>query len=255
MGGFLSGLKSGAGRAWGFVSSVGGKTVSALQSAFGAIGSTSLTGKMTAGVEQWRATAMQALALTHSPASWIGSLLRRMQQESGGNPGAINLTDINAKRGDPSRGLMQTIGSTFAAYKRPGVQLSSIYDPLENIIASINYANARYGSAPRGWDRPGGYKLGTPWVPQDGPAWLHRGEAVLPAAVTKARVAAGRSNSDGLLRRSDLQGLRIELDVGGTKTLTGQIRLVAQDEINAERAFQAGQARMRGSYLLGNTNG
>lgn len=111
------------------------------------------------GVERWRAIAMQSLAYTHSPISWIGSLLRRMNQESGGNQYAINDWDINAKRGDPSRGLMQTIGATFFAYARE-LAGRGIYDPFANIVASIRYANAAYGSAPRGWDRSGGYDSG-----------------------------------------------------------------------------------------------
>jgi hypothetical protein len=67
-----------------------------------------------------------------------------MQTESGGNPNAINLWDINAQHGDPSRGLMQTIGSTFAAYHVAGTS-SNIYDPLANIAAAINYALHVYG--------------------------------------------------------------------------------------------------------------
>jgi hypothetical protein len=125
-----------------------------------------------------------------------------MNQESGGNPQAINLWDSNAKHGDPSRGLMQTIGATFNAYKRSGVPASSIYDPLENIIAAINYANARYGAAPRGWDRAGGYEKGTPWVPTDGPAFLHKGEAVIPAKVNKQRLQAGGGGTIELGPRS-----------------------------------------------------
>jgi hypothetical protein len=208
MSGFLSGLKSGAGPAWSFVKSVGGKTKEAVATAAGwikglgwpSIGSTSL-GTVGAGVERWRAVAAEALRLTHSPANWIGSLLRRMMRESGGNPHAINLKDINAQRGDPSRGLMQTIGATFNAYKRAGVSASSIWDPLENIIASINYANARYGAAPRGWDRAGGYKLGTPWVPDDQLAFLHKGEGVIPRKVNEARLAA--SSGGGAMQLDD----------------------------------------------------
>lgn len=111
------------------------------------------------GVERWRAIALQALNAAGAPASWIGSLLRRMNQESGGNPNAINNWDINARRGDPSRGLMQTIGSTFnrwaGRYRSRG-----IYDPFANIYAAIRYTVSRYGSGPAGWDRSGGYLRG-----------------------------------------------------------------------------------------------
>lgn len=138
------------------------------------------------GVERWRGLALQALRMTGSPLSWIGSLLRRMDQESGGNPNAINLTDINAQRGDPSMGLMQNIPSAYqsrvAAF--PSLRGTSPFDPLGSIVASIVYANQRYGIAPRGWDRPGGYQQGTGFVPRDDVFRLHRGESVFPADVT-----------------------------------------------------------------------
>jgi SLT domain-containing protein len=79
------------------------------------------------------------------PASWSGPLHTLIMRESGGNPRAINLTDVNAQRGDPSRGLMQTIGSTFNAYRDPRLS-SDIYDPISNIVAGINYIKHTYGS-------------------------------------------------------------------------------------------------------------
>ncbi|HEX3640575.1 MAG TPA: phage tail tape measure protein [Ktedonobacteraceae bacterium] len=110
-----------------------------------------------AGVQQWAPTVLKVLAKLHQPAGWLGTVLRRMNQESGGNPNAINRTDINAQRGDPSRGLMQTIGSTFQAYKPAGA--SNIYDPYSNIYAGLNYALHRYGSL-AALNRPGGYANG-----------------------------------------------------------------------------------------------
>ena len=89
----------------------------------------------------------------------LDSLMRRMNQESGFNPRAVNDWDSNAKRGTPSKGLMQVIGPTFRAYARPGFD-KDIFDPLSNILASIRYTRAAYGSLKRGWDRPGGYADG-----------------------------------------------------------------------------------------------
>ncbi|MFJ3065060.1 transglycosylase SLT domain-containing protein [Rothia terrae] len=79
-------------------------------------------------------------------------------QESGGNTRAINNWDINALKGDPSKGLMQVIGSTFQANKEPGHD--DIWNPVDNILASINYTVKRYGSLMAGWDIAGGYADG-----------------------------------------------------------------------------------------------
>lgn len=111
------------------------------------------------GVERWRTTALKALELTGYPATDIGSLLRRMNQESSGDPRAINLTDSNARKGIPSKGLMQTIDSTFKAWALPGYD-RDVYDPLSNIIASIRYAAHFDGNPTHRWDRKGGYALG-----------------------------------------------------------------------------------------------
>ena len=111
------------------------------------------------GVEQWKAIATKALMITgqFTPAN-LERLLFQMQAESGGNPRAINLWDINAKRGIPSKGLMQIIDPTFRAYTLPPWN-KNIYDPLSNIIASTRYTLARYGSLSRGW-RGVGYEEG-----------------------------------------------------------------------------------------------
>ncbi|GAA3089626.1 phage-related protein [Kribbella aluminosa] len=136
------------------------------------------------GVQRWSAVALAALTAAGAPSSWLGSLLRRMNQESGGNPRAINLWDSNAKAGTPSIGLMQTIGPTFNAYAG-AYRSRGIYDPFANIYAAIKYTISRYGSGPAGWNRSGGYKHGTNYVPEDQFAYLHKGEAVIPAALNR----------------------------------------------------------------------
>ncbi len=67
-----------------------------------------------------------------------------IRHESGGNPNAQNNWDSNARAGHPSIGLMQTIGPTFNHYKLPGH--GNIRNPIDNIIAGVRYAIARYGS-------------------------------------------------------------------------------------------------------------
>ncbi len=108
-----------------------------------------------AGVEQWRGLATKALQITNQfTASNLNALLNQMQHESSGNPRAINLWDANAKKGTPSKGLMQVIDPTFRAYAL-SPHNKDIYDPLSNMIASIRYTLARYGSLYAGWTARG----------------------------------------------------------------------------------------------------
>jgi hypothetical protein len=144
------------------------------------------------GAARWSALVLQALALEGQPASLLAATLRRMNQESGGNPRAINLWDSNAKRGTPSKGLMQVIDPTFRAYHDPRTSWD-IYDPLANVAASMRYAMARYGSLSAAYNRAGGYELGTPYVPTTDIYQLHRGERVLTARENEAYSAGVRS--------------------------------------------------------------
>lgn len=122
-----------------------------------------------AGVQRWSGVVLQALGLLGQPAALLPNVLSRMQRESGGNPLAINLSDINAQRGTPSVGLMQVIGPTFRAYAGPfadtGPFLRGVStDALANIYAGLNYATHRYPSLQYAMDKPGGYDAGG-WLP------------------------------------------------------------------------------------------
>ena len=171
------------------------KALSALGSVAGKVGGffAKLFGGSTAGgVSRWAGVVAQALAMLGLPLSLGQRVLFQMQTESGGNPNAINLTDINAQRGDPSRGLLQTIGSTFAAYHVPGTS-NNIYDPLANVAAAINYARHVYGpslmSGGMGMGSGHGYGYGTnsampgwAWTGERGPELIRfgGGESVTP---------------------------------------------------------------------------
>lgn len=137
-------------------------------------------GAVGGGVEQWRGTVLRVLKELHQPASWADTVLRRMNQESGGNPNAINNWDSNAAAGIPSQGLMQTIPPTFAAYAGPYAS-RGITDPLANIYAGCNYAINRYGSL-AGMNRPGGYKDGG-IIPELTPTLYDKG-GILPPGLT-----------------------------------------------------------------------
>ncbi len=115
------------------------------------------------GVARWAPVILRALGMLGRDSSNLGPVEHRMNQESGGNPMAINLTDINAQRGDPSRGLMQVIGATFARY-RSFMLSPNIYDPMANTFAGLNYAvNSpayRGRSLASVMLQPGGYRGG-----------------------------------------------------------------------------------------------
>ncbi|MEL3944880.1 phage tail tape measure protein [Streptomyces sp. LNU-CPARS28] len=153
------------------------------------------------GVKRWTKVVLQALRMVGQPASLLGITLRRMNQESGGNPRAINNWDVNAKRGDPSRGLMQTIGSTFNAYAGR-LRKRGIYDPLANVYASMRYALSVYGSLAKAYNRPGGYASGgrprpgeIAWVGERGPELVRfgGGDSEVFDHRTSLRMAAGVS--------------------------------------------------------------
>jgi hypothetical protein len=98
--------------------------------------------------------ALDALGITNPTArqNWINGYLVAGNRESSFQPGAVNKMDGNAvgaaePDGAPagsSRGLLQTIPTTFAQFHEPGTS-DNIYDPVANIAASMNYVMARYG--------------------------------------------------------------------------------------------------------------
>lgn len=133
------------------------------------------------GADRFKTQVAMALRMLGQPIGLTGITLRRMNQESGGNPTAVNKWDSNWQAGHPSVGLMQVIRGTFQAYagqyKNKGPFMYGVsVDPLANIFASMRYALSRYGSLASAYNRPGGYALGTAgaapgwhWVGEYGP--------------------------------------------------------------------------------------
>ena len=167
-----------------------------------AAGLNAFGGKFGPGVTQWAPDILRVLAMLGQSSSNLGAVEHRMMQESGGNPNAINLTDINAAMGDPSRGLMQTIMTTFEAYRSWSLP-NQIYNPMANIYAGLNYALNSPAYRGRSLSsvmlQPGGYDQG---------GWLMPG---LTLAVNKTgrpeRVLppgqGGRSHPPVLVIKSD----------------------------------------------------
>jgi len=123
-------------------SSGGGSGVSSSGSSSGGAPAAMPTGN----VKQWIEEAKEILLKHGYKASQLDEAGINMiiQHESSGNPHIQNDWDSNAAAGHPSKGLMQTIDSTFDAHSLPGHK--DIWNPVDNIIAGVRYAISRYGS-------------------------------------------------------------------------------------------------------------
>jgi len=87
---------------------------------------------------------------------------RIITRESGWDTNAVNTWDRNARNGDPSKGLMQVIHSTFEAHRDKSLPDSQT-DPMANMVAALRYMGSRYGHGNneaglmRAASRSGGY--------------------------------------------------------------------------------------------------
>lgn len=95
-------------------------------------------------LDGWIREALDIMKKHNIPGTYDG-IHRNIIRESGGDPRAINLYDINAQNGVPSKGLLQVILPTFQTYHVAGTPFDQ-YDPVANIVAACNYAADRYGS-------------------------------------------------------------------------------------------------------------
>jgi hypothetical protein len=233
-------MQAGANDAWRGMLAHTKLDLSSLAGAMGGGGTSVMGGGMAgSGVQRWLPIVLQALGLTGQSPGLAQTLLRRMNQESGGNQFAINNWDSNAQRGDPSRGLMQTIMSTFNAYRMPGLS-SNIYDPLSNIVASIRYALRTYGSLSSAYNRAGGYAQGGPVRPYgfDKGGYLMPGATGHNTSATPERVLTGQQTQSfdrlvGILEQGNAAG-------GGDELLTQVIGL--RSDIRAlPRDYKLGQ--------------
>lgn len=184
-------------------------------------------------VSDW---ALQAVKIAGFPISWVPAIVRRAMYESAGNPHAINLWDINAKQGHPSKGLMQTIDGTFNAYKIRGH--GDIWNPIDNIIAAIRYIRSNYGSISRIDPPTSGYATGAWNIMRDQIAKIHRGEMILPTTIaSKVRNEITSSSSDideerlarliGLAVANALVGARLVFDGSGAARIVTKHQTIA----------------------------
>jgi hypothetical protein len=201
------------------------------------------------GVEQWRPVVLRALREVGQSSTLANSTLRRMQQESGGNPNIVNKWDSNWQAGHPSVGLMQVIRGTFQHYagkyrSKGPFSYGVSTDPMANVYSSMKYALGAYGSLSKAYDRTGGYDSG---------GWLQPGatlsvnasgkpEPVFTAgqwSVLSTLAARGAEGSPGGLQDGD----RLVLVTGGST-------FEAYVDSRADRRIESG---LTGPASLGRT--
>lgn len=246
-------------------------------SSFFGVSSGNGPGSMGGGVERWRGLVQKILRAKGLPLSLTNTTLRRMNQESGGDPGAINNWDSNAAAGTPSKGLMQVIDPTFQAHKDPG--FNDIWDPEANIRASMNYALATYGSLPAAYDRAGGYDAGGYLQPgvtrvqndsgKPEPVFSHSQWADIRASIwSKAKAQQWQSAVDEMVEAAELFangareiGRRAEVDArrwaaGEHIMLSDKERLATPREMGDQVGYWAGSelaAEVAGIFGFSNT--
>jgi hypothetical protein len=98
-------------------------------------------------VTRWNPVIICVLGMLAQPNTpqIVGAVNVLIEKESSGDPRAVNLWDSNARAGHPSKGLIQTIPSTFQRHRHPALA-DDIFDPAANIYAGLNYGISRYGS-------------------------------------------------------------------------------------------------------------
>ena len=112
------------------------------------------------GSGKWKGTVKKALKIAGLPTSgkYVNAWLKQIQTESGGDAKALGGTDGLAD--GRAKGLVQVKPGTFNAYKMKGY--GNIWKGLDNLIAGMRYANAKYGNAGLGVIGKGhGYAKGT----------------------------------------------------------------------------------------------
>ncbi|UXC31647.1 MULTISPECIES: transglycosylase SLT domain-containing protein [Bacillus] len=221
------------------------------------IGAFSGMGASNLNVKQWL---MAAIMATGTSMSWLPGLMTIAQHESRGNPRAINLWDSNAKKGTPSKGLMQTIGTTFNANKGKG--MNDIWNPIHNAVAAINYIKGRYGTV---FNTPGlrSMRRGGPYkgyangglITQEQVARVGEGnkrEWIIPEErgirgrylLTQAAKALGMqvydpSNASAPLPEAQMQQVTSAQSTGCTTSSSGNKQITIQ--FNGDQHFHNGQ--------------
>jgi hypothetical protein len=184
-------------------------------------------------VTRWNPVIVCVLAMLSQPNTpqIVAAVNVLIEKESSGDPRAVNLWDSNARAGHPSKGLIQTIPSTFQRYRSPALA-DDIFDPAANIYAGLNYGISRYGSIV---DIPGIKRV-------------LQGQGYVGYAISQVQ-GLGKAGRCGTLRtgrlkltlsvegekcsaaRRDVKALDRNPKVRGTKTLVEQLTIRANKRI------------------------
>lgn len=253
---FKGAIEPGLSMAKSAVSTVFDSAVSSIKGALQSFGK-SIQNATGSGVERWRNLAKTALLLTGLyTESNLNALLTQMKHESGGNPRAINLWDSNAKKGIPSKGLMQVIDPTFKRWAIPGHN-SNIYDPLSNMIAAIRYTVSRYGSLYNGWTARGykGYAGGG--YPMNGEVYVANengfGSEYIGRMGNKHVVANNQQITDGI-KQAVIEGMMEVFMATNGNGENEQVPIVLNAVLKTEddevlaRAVERGQAKRNSRF-------
>lgn len=147
-----------------------------------------------------------------------GSLYKLIMGESGFRNTAQNPTSS-------AYGMFQFLNSTWGSTGYPKTS-----DPYTQTLAGLKYIAAAYGNptnAYAAWQSrsPHWYKQGTPWVPDDQLAFLHRGEAVIPADENRRRMGHGDGTVASFTINLTLDGKVIQQSLVRLKKLNGGLEL------------------------------
>jgi hypothetical protein len=172
-------------------------------------------------VTRWNPVIICVLGMLSQPNTpqIIGAVNVLIEKESSGDPRAVNLWDSNARAGHPSKGLIQTIPTTFQRYRSPALA-DDVFDPAANVYAGLNYGISRYGSIV---DIPGIKRV-------------LQGQGYVGYAITQAQ-GLGKAGRCGTLRSGRL---KLALSVEGAKCAAARKDVRAIDR----------NARVRGAKTL-----
>ncbi|MFF1701331.1 NlpC/P60 family protein [Streptomyces sp. NPDC058252] len=208
-------------------------------------GSTSAGPLPTGNLKTW---IKSALGILHKDTAANERIVNSMaMHESGGNPRAQNNWDSNAKAGHPSKGLLQTIDSTFNRWSLSGHK--DIWNPVDNTIAGVRYAESRYGSLA---NVPGiksmanggsykGYAVGSANIDVDQTARVHKGEMIIPAFQAEAVRNALAGNTP---LTSGVGGLHTKASAPTLNFNSGSVVVQVQGVMDQQTARDAAQQFM-----------